>query len=301
MHCIFDGWFVDSTWGGHMKKHIELSIAAGLALAVSVATAHADDMQLRGTQSDIVKSNNQVNFSVSAGYLDYLESSGSQPLDSERGWQPGLSVSGSVMTDIGLSNLYLYGNLSWNKGNSDYVGSFIGGNYGDLRQRDNAEITNEDFRIGKGFEISDSFMLTPYLGLGARQWRRDVTGPGGYREDYSHGYVGGGLLAQYSPAPGWVLGLSGLVGSTFSASMKTTATAGGAAITPQTYNLGNSAIYMVGASVDRAITDTVHANVSVDYTNFNYGRSAVSAIDSTFEPDSRTSAVALKVGLGFAF
>ncbi len=284
-----------------MKRHNELLLAAGFALAASVATAKADDMQLRGTQSDIVKSNNQVIFNVSAGYLDYLESSGSTPLDSERGWQPGASLSGSMMTDIGLTNLYLYGNLSWNKGYTDYVGSFIGGNYGDVRQRDKAEIFNEDFRIGKGFEVSDAFMLTPYLGLGARQWRRDLPGAGGYREDYSHGYVGGGLLAQYSPGPGWVLGVSGLIGSTFSASMKTTATAGGAAITPQTYKLGNSTIYMVGASVDRAITDTMHANLSVDYTNFKYGRSAVSGIDSTYEPDSRTSAVAVKMGLGFAF
>ena len=284
-----------------MKRHIELLLAAGFACALSVAAANAADMELRGTRSDIVKANNQVTLNISEGYLDYLESSGSTPLDSERGWQPGLSLSGSMMTDFLVPNLYLYGNLSWNKGNSDYVGSFIGGNYGDLRQRDNAEIYNEDFRIGKGFDVSDSFMLTPYLGIGARQWRRDISGAGGYREDYSHGYVGGGLLAQYSPAPGWVLGLSGLVGSTFSASMKTTAVAGGAAITPQTYKLGNSAIYMVGASVDRAITDTVHANLSVDYTNFSYGRSAVSPIDSTFEPDSRTSNVALKVGLGFAF
>lgn len=285
-----------------MNIHIRSLSAAVVICAGTVVTAQAaDDLVLRPTHSDIVKANNQVSLSVSGSYLDYLESSGSTPLDSERGWQPGLSVGGSLMTDIGLSNVYLYGNLSWNKGNSDYTGSFIGGRYGDLRQRDNAEIYNEDFRIGKGFEVSDSFMLTPYLGIGARQWRRDINGAGGYREDYSHGYVGGGLLAQYSPAPGWVLGVNGLVGSTFSASMKTTATAGGAAITPQTYNLGNSAIYMVGASVDRAITDTVHANVSVDYTNFNYGRSAVSRIDNTFEPDSRTSTVAFKVGLGFAF
>ncbi|MCD2172603.1 hypothetical protein [Rhizobium sp. C4] len=285
-----------------MKRLIEILLTAGVFCGAAVASAHAaDDLALRPTHSDIVRANNQVSLNVSGSYLDYLESSGSTPLDSERGWQPGLSLSGSVMTDIGLSNLYLYGNLSWSKGNSDYVGSFIGGNYGDVRQRDNAEIYNEDFRIGKGFEVNDALMLTPYLGLGARQWRRDITGAGGYREDYSHGYVGGGLLAQYSPAPGWVLGVNGLVGSTFSASMKTTATAGGAAITPQTYKLGNSAIYMVGASVDRAITDTVHANISVDYTNFNYGRSAVSPIDSTFEPDSRTSTVALKVGLGFAF
>jgi len=284
-----------------VKKNLGLLLATGLACAASIAVAHADDFVLRGTRSDIVKSNNQVTLNVSGSYLDYLESSGSTPLDSERGWQPGLSVTGSVMTDIGLSNLYLYGSLSWNKGNSNYVGAFNGGNYGDLRQRDNAEIYNEDFRIGKGVAIDDSFMLTPYIGLGARQWRRDVTGSGGYREDYSHGYVGGGLLMQYSPGPGWVVGLNGLIGSTFSAAMKTTATAGGAAITPQTYKLGNSAIYMVGASVDRAITDTVHANVSVDYTNFKYGRSAVSSIDSTYEPDSRTSTVALKVGLGFAF
>lgn len=285
-----------------MRRRRGILLITACAFAATAATANAGGNHgLRGTRSDIVKANNQVVLGVSGGYVDYLESSGTKPLDSERGWQPGLSLSGSIMADFVVPDLYLYGHLSWERGYTDYVGSFIGGNYGDLRQRDNAEIFNEDLRIGKGFELSDALMLTPYLGLGARQWRRDIAGAGGYREDYSHGYVGGGLLTQYSPAPGWVLSISGLVGSTFSSSMKTTATFGGAAITPQTYKLGNSVIYMAGISIDREITSAVHASLSVDYTNFSYGRSAVSPIDSTFEPDSQTSTVALKVGLGFAF
>lgn len=285
-----------------MKKQTGILLATGLAFIATSATANAaDDLVLRPTRSDIVTANNQVNFNVSGAYLDYLESSGSTRLDSEKGWTPGLAVSGSVMTDLAIENLYLYGQLSWNKGNSNYVGSYMNGQYGDVRQSDKAEIFNEDFRIGKGFAMSDDFMVTPYLGLGARQWSRKITNPGGYREDYSHGYAGGGVMVQFSPGPGWVLSVNGLIGSTFAASMRTSLTAGGAALTPQTYNLGNAAIYMAGISIDRAITDTIHANVGVDYLNFRYGRSPVSSLDSTYEPDSRTSQVALKAGLGFSF
>lgn len=275
---------------------------AGAVCVGAAATAKAgDDFVLRPTRSDIVKANNQVSIDFSETYMDYLESSGSTPLDSERGWMPGMSISASVMQDWGVDNLYLYGQFSWHKGKTTYVGAYIGGTYGDLRQSDGAEIYNEDFRIGKGFELNDAVMLTPYLGLGARQWGRTISNPGGYHEDYSHGYVGGGMMAQFAPVPGWVISVNGMVGSTFAANMRTTRTAGGAAITPQNYKLGNAAIYMAGISFDNALTDTVHLNFGVDYTNFNYGRSAVSAIDSTYEPDSRTSQVALKVGLGFAF
>lgn len=266
-------------------------------------------MELRGglsflspisSRSTIVNANNQFGVSGSGAFIDYMEKVGGEKFDSERGWVPGLSVSGSVMQDWGVDNLYLFGQFSWSKGHSRYIGAFQNGTYGDLRQDDGAEMFREDVRIGKGFDLNNSFMLTPYLGAGARQWSRHLPGVGGLQEDYSNGYVGGGLLAQYSPAPRWVVSVNGMVGSTFRSTMKTSRINGGANINPQTYDLGEAAMFMAGASVDYAVSERLHANLGVDVTNFKYGKSPVS-FDSTYEPTSRTTEVVVKAGIGVSF
>lgn len=277
-----------------MSKHSSLAHMAATVLVFG--WAHA-----AWAGNGIVKSNNQVGIAFYGNHIDYLETNGSTPMDSEKGWQPGVAISGSVMKNWGIENLYLYGQFSWVNGHSNYVGSYIGGTYGDLKQTDGAEVSNEDFRIGKGFSVNDNFMLTPYVGAGARQWGRNLPGSSGYHEDYSNGYAGGGLMAQFSPASRWVLSVNGLIGSTFGASMKTSLTPGGYAITPQTYNLGSSTIYKIGASVDYAATESIHVNAGVEYTSFNYGKSAISSIDGTYEPDSRTNELAAKIGIGFSF
>ncbi len=254
--------------------------------------------------NDIVNANNQITLDFADTYLDYLESDSPSgaPLDSEKGWVPGLAVSGSLMRNWIVDNLYLYGQFKWVDGHSAYVGGTSGNPvYGSFTNTDGAEIFNEDFRVGKGFAINSSFMLTPYVGAGARQWGRNLPGAGGYHEDYSDGYVGGGLLAQFSPISRLVLSANGLIGSTFDASMTSSRIAGGFPITPQTYDLGAKPIYMLGASADYAITQNIHVNAGVDYVNFHFGKSAVSPIDFTYEPNSATSETTLKVGLGYGF
>jgi hypothetical protein len=295
-----------------MPRFSALASSAGIALALGLSHgALAGSAMAPGGGnpalttvagwSDILSANNQISVDFAETYVDYMETVGDTPFDSERGWLPGMSVSGSLMRDWVVKNLYLYGQFTWATGNTNYVGSYQGGNYGDLTLSDGAVVDNEDFRVGKGFGLSNGVMLTPYIGAGARQWSRNLPGPGGYHEDYSHGYAGGGLLAQFSPSPRWVISANGLVGSTFGASMRSSLIPGGFPITPQTYDLGSAAIYMAGLSIDYAMTQRVHANVGIDYSNFRYGESQVSSMDGSYEPDSRTSQVALKVGLGFTF
>jgi hypothetical protein len=120
----------------------------GILAICGVLLASAPVVAIAGSDA-IINANNQIKFDLSGTYLDYLETNGSTPLDSERGWVPGISMSGSVMKDWGVENLYLYGEFGWAKGYTNYVGSLSGGNYGDLRQTDGAEIFNEDFRVGK--------------------------------------------------------------------------------------------------------------------------------------------------------
>ena len=248
----------------------------------------------------ILVANNQISVDAVGHHFDYHETTAAFPvLDSEKGWLPGVQVTGSAMGNLGtITNVYAMGQFTWIKGTTDYwaAGGPVTSN------RDGAEVKDFDFRLGKGFDVGTSWMFTPYFGAGYHVWDRDLSnqfGPFGYHEKYEHGYAGAGLLIQWAPSNQLVLSATGLVGSTFDPKM-TTSFNGGAAILPWTYGLGSSVIYKAGVAADYAITRQWHANVGVDYVNFRYGASAF-APDGTFEPDSRTSNWTVKAGLGYSF
>ncbi|MBO0757897.1 MAG: hypothetical protein J2P54_18795, partial [Bradyrhizobiaceae bacterium] len=77
-------------------------------------------------------------------------------------------------------------------------------------------------------------------------------------------------------------------------------TPGGFPIPPQRFELGNSTIFLAGASIDYAIYKQWHANVGFDYTNFKYGISPI-GVGGFLEPDSRTSNFTVKGGFGYSF
>lgn len=290
-----------------MGTKIFICAAATALLATPVWAADLPTMKAPPVapmlaMNDIVNANNQISLDFVETYLNYLEtdSPSGAKLDAETGWIPGLAVTGSLMRNLFVDNVYLYGQFKWVDGSSHYVGALGGGAFGSFVNTDGAEIFNQDFRIGKGFALTPGFMLTPYLGVGAREWSRNLSGASGYHEDYSNGYVGGGLLAQFSPVSRLVLSANGLIGSTFDASMTASDNPGGFPIPPQTFNLGASTMYMLGASADYAITQNIHINAGVDFDNFHYGKSPV-GIGGYLEPNSQTSETTWKVGMGFGF
>ena len=258
-----------------------------------------EPVAMRGT-IDILTANNQVAVSFIESAKFYMEKSGGTRLDSERGWLPGIAVSGSLMQNWVVDNFYLFGQFKWVNSPTTYTGSYIGGTYGDLVQRNGATVINADFRIGEGFAVYDRAMVTPYAGFGYRTWARVINGAGGYREDYHHGYAGAGILLQYAPVDHLVVGVNGLVGGTFAAQMSTSTLPGGAAIATDTFKLGSRAIYMAGANVDYAFSNNVHVSTGVDYVGYDYGRSPVNGL-GYYEPDSKTHEVTLKVGVGYSF
>jgi hypothetical protein len=295
-----------------MSKILLAAIAATSVAAAGAATAA--DMPVKAARAapaavwsnDIVNSNNQISLYYVGMNVDYLEYSPGfvgfpplgAPMDSEKGWLNGVGGAASIMTNVaGIQNLYLSAEVTYVQGNTDY---WAGGGPVTAAS-DPQKIWNENFRIGKGFELSSSAMLTPYIGAGAQQWRRHVTpGAFGYQEDYSHGYAGGGLLFQVNPARGLVFSAYGLVGGIFSAEMKTTYN-DGLAGTPFTYTgMGGKAIYMAGGSADYAITRNFHANVGVDYVNFRYNQSNPNP-GGGVEPASRSEYWKVKAGIGYAF
>ncbi len=251
--------------------------------------------------SDIVASNNQVTVQFLSTYVDYREigngflGTSTELLDSERGRVPGAAVSIAVMDEP--ENLYFQAGYDHSSGQTNYVGSYIGGTYGTVVGKTSVTMSNYDVRIGKGFGFQSPIMLTPYLEMGGHEWSRMVN----YGETYIHSYLGAGLLAQYSPINKLVLSADALLGRTFGSYIQVNS---GPGLNGFSGDLGNSVLYRVGIAADYAFSRQIHANIAMGYMSFKYGMSAAYSTGGgkvAWEPDSRTWYSDIKVGLGIAF
>ena len=305
-------------------------IAALAALGSGVGIAHGADMAakasmykaapLSGCAYDIIRANSQISVDFAATHMDYAEFN--QPaaggvllaapglpqgatLNTEKGWVPGVAVTGSYMSDCSstVANLYLFGRGTYLSGNTDY---FVNGP--NVSAKDPAKIWDGDFRVGKGFQVSSNVMLTPYFGAGIHSWNRTISAfpTGALIEEYRHGYAGAGLLVQFAVARGVVLSGYGLGGSTFNSEMNfnPNTPVNAATLGPNhTFALGNSTIVKAGGSIDYALTDAWHLNAGIDYTYFKYGASRMELLPAfgTFEPPSRTTNITATVGVGYSF
>jgi hypothetical protein len=264
----------------------------------------------------ITAANNQISLDYATTSLDYVEYNPSDPvfanpaipagaaLDSEKNWLPGVTGTGSAMFNVGsVCNVYVFGRASYFSGNTNYWEAT--GPLGITH----SSIWEDDFRVGKGFDLAPNWMLTPYLGGGYRDWVRNLCQGGacfggGYHEDYSNGYVGAGLMVQFAATPQLVLTGSGLVGSTVGSQLDGgPLTNGLAGIVPFSTSLGNSVMYKIEGSADYAFTQQIHGNVGIEYTNFKYGQSGqfFDGLGPAIEPNSRTQTITVRAGLGYAF
>jgi hypothetical protein len=270
-----------------------MTACSGAVSAADLGRSVKDEPYHEPTTNYILNSNNQIGVHFTAMNFDYLETdNGGAPLDSENGWVPGFGISVSLMKNWIVPNFYFNAQLSWYSGETDYVGAYIGSDagYGSVKGKTGANVADYDFRVGKGFALGSNFMLTPYFGIGSHDWERKVN----EGEDYSHGYYGAGLMLQVSPFKGFVLSGHGLVGQTFSSHIDVAGPDG------FSKDLGDSATYRFGVAGDIAITRNLHVNAGVEWVNFDYGQSTVSS-SGYYEPDSSTSNVITKVGIGYSF
>jgi hypothetical protein len=283
-----------------------------IAIALATGTsALAADLPVKAPPPsacayDILRANNQVSVDYATTNFNYREFN--EPpfpppygyvVDSETGWVPGVAVTGSYMTDClsTIQNLYVYSRTTYLSGQTAYWEPPPG-----LTGKNGATVWDGDYRIGKGFQLSTSTMVTPYFGAGYDWWKRSIQVGAPFTETYSHGYAGAGLLLQITPAPRWVLSAYGFGGGTFSSQMYLNPSAAALPSTgpAYTFTLGNSATAKAGASVDFAITDRWHANAGVDYTYFRYGGTGFNPY-GTLEPPSTTSNWMVTAGLGYSF
>lgn len=267
-----------------------------LSLGLAVFSMNA----LAGT-SDILASNNQFVVQFMSTSVDYSESgngflgTSTGLLDTETGSVTGIGFSASGMN--GPGNLYWQAGLDYSRGQTGYTGSLQGGVFGSYVGVSSATLINYDARIGEGIPVQDDFMLTPFLEMGGHEWDRGVN----YGEVYTHYYFGPGLMGQYSPRSQLVLSITALLGRTIGSHIKVNS---GPLMNGFSGALGNSTLTRLGAAADYAFNPKLHGTISVEYTSFQYGMSAVFPVGGNlvaWEPDSQTRYIMLKIGLGAAF
>ena len=283
------------------------AVSAMIATLGMGSAAYAADLGASGGMKDDVYVThnyiNDVNNQVAVYFLstnfDYKEYSGGELLDKETDWVSGGAVSASLMRNWIVDNFYLYGQFSMNSGETKYTGqSFLNGTgYGSVVDKSDADVWDLDLRVGKGFQLQQNFMVTPYLGLGWHEWDRGVNAG----ETYSHSYVGAGLLVQFSPIDRFVVSASGLIGKTYNSEIDIAGRLG------FKDDLGNSTIYKLGLEGDYALTRNLHLKAGVEYVDFDYGKSGVHEFIvngnkiGVLEPDSETSNLTVKAGVGYTF
>jgi hypothetical protein len=295
-------------------------------LLISSATL-LTSQSIQADIKDIISANSQIGAQFVTTDVDYTETSQEGvKADTEKGFVPGVGVSLSVMKNVLFGNDYVAFQFSELNGNTDYTGglntprvlSSTPSNYGSIHQKDGAQLIDFSGRIGKGFELNNSIMLTPYFEIGHHNWNRQintslpvVTQIDRFsltsKEEYNNYYFGFGAMGQITPINKLVITANAMIGSIFSPTMSSTGTplafgSIGPSTVSNNYNLGTSIIYKFGLSLDYAFYQNFHVNAGADYSGFDYGKSSMtSTFPNSYEPFSQTNYTTMKAGFGYSF
>ncbi|HZB92326.1 MAG TPA: hypothetical protein VE397_12840, partial [Stellaceae bacterium] len=259
-----------------------------LAATLPARGAAADEFDIR-------KADNGVSLGLGASYLDYAETAGGSTLDTEKGWLPTADLGFGILAfpQAPIPNLYFHLGAQASVGSTYYSGALCNafGFCTPYQSKTDDDIVAVAVQLGRAFPIGRTLMLTPFGEIGYRYWARDLTGTGGYTEDY-HNWDGmGGLLLQYSPVERWVLSLSGAAGQTFGADLTTQG---------ETFNLGSKLIWRTEAKLGFRVSERVELTGSAAYESFGYGASPPD-VNGFYEPDSTTHQTTLLIGIAYHF
>nr|WP_242012079.1 hypothetical protein [Acetobacter oeni] len=256
----------------------------------------------------VVQVNREIGLSVTGNWSNYKEKAPYEGADTgydrETGWTPGLQFDASSMFDLyEVEHIFLA--LHFNYGDSDvaYHGSaYMPGIAGVSPYNTSSHRMTTDSRIeiGKGFMVTDRFLLTPAIQAGYRTWNRDIKGFDGVSsssEDYGSFLAGIVVHLDYAISNAFVLrgrlGWAELVGNHMDADG-----------IDGTFHLRSRPEWDAALDFDYRISSSLHWIGGVQYTYFSFGRSQVlSQHDglSYIEPSSWTNGVTMHTGLAYGF
>lgn len=243
----------------------------------------------RAQNLPVVNVNNEIGLAADGMLQDqqdrYLPGAGTSPELS--GWQPGLDAKASVMKDLwGISNVYAALRFTFNDGQSSvgptppYAGSY------------NRQTENLNIELGKGFLITNRFLLTPFIQGGYTNLQSsafDAT------NTTTNGFVGLGLRGDYALTDRLVL--TGRLGWA--------ETVGGNFNTSENYNFGygDGPMWQAGIGLDYLVYGNIHLYGGVDYTDYALARGALQPVGVGLSraPQANFNDLNLHLGIAWGF
>ncbi len=287
--------------GPAARAGLLLLLSAGMLSAAASSAWSAPDAPAPES-SPFLDVNNSVSFSFVQSHLDYIEpgsTNGGTYLDYEKGDLNGGRVAFSLMRRLDVDNVYFHAEWTGTEAKVNYTGYYLGGPpYVQALGQSRATAQEYGFKLGKGFALGRSWMITPYLSLGKRYWVR-VLGlgtAGSYVESYSAPYYAAGSLFQCSPLKGLVLTGDATIGRTDRPWINVALAGTGLSHA----SLGAAVVKKAGFEADYRVWDFVHVFAGADYTLFNFGQSAVQPT-GYYEPFSRTEIFNYTAGVRLSF
>ena len=187
-----------------MKRNVLFLLTACAALGCTPLHAAAPT----SADTSIRWADNGIELDVGAKDLSYGESlPGRNIYDTEKGWLPGIAMQGSVLTPDSRNpwtrNIYLHGEFNASAGDTHYNGFLLTTPPTPHQTTTNDAIYTFSGQVGRAFGFyGDQVMVIPLSDLGYRYWTRQITGTGGYTENYQHAEAMVGVLVQGAPITG---------------------------------------------------------------------------------------------------
>ncbi len=243
----------------------------------------------RAQSLPVVNVNNEIGLAADVMLQNqqdrYLPANGPSPELS--GWEPGLDAKASVMKDLwGISNVYAAVRFSYTNGTSSvgptppYNGSY---------NRQNEDL---DVELGKGFLITDRFLLTPFIQGGYMDLQSSAFNA---TNTTTNGFVGLGLRGDYALTERLVV--TGRLGWA--------ETVGGNLNTPANYNFGygDGPLWQAGIGLDYLVYRNIHLYGGVDYTNATLERGPVeyAGFPDSRVPQANFNDLTFHLGLAWGF
>jgi len=188
-----------------------------------------------------------------------------------------------------------YQNLSliYNKGDTDYIGSLQGGNYGDLKNKTSNRVYDISWIYGARFMAAQNFSFGTELGLGYRNWLRQLSGTGGYEEEYRWVYLTAGVNAKLVASNNVSFAASFNLMRAYNPKMYAGIANG------VDFDLGDTDGNKYGFGMDYKLNNNWSLVGEYVYENWNISKSNTVAVGggaTAYEPDSKTRNQIAKIG-----
>ena len=243
--------------------------------------------------SPLVLCSTELSLSYFTTKYNYAEKQANSIKDTEEsnfgeinGLEAGYSTLSHDCDNAGFTHKFAY-----SEGHTDYVGSFWGGQYGDLLSKTHNRIAEYSLDGGVVRYLNNDFAIGGSLGFGILDWRRSIYG--GSEERYVLKYISIGGSAEYWVNSNVIVGVAVMHKRAFDPKMLSTQSG-------YTYALGDTFAWKYSIPVRYKINKKLTALIEYTFNNWDIGKSDVKP-GGTFEPDSRTRNQIIKAGVAYKF